>query len=62
MNLPLIRRARAPRSSLHESLESSDDLPDPQGLAAEAITALEAIVGDLREIVALIGQEEGVEA
>ena len=52
----------ASRSSLHESLESSDDLPDPQGLAAEVITALEAIVGDLREIVALIGQEEGVEA
>ncbi len=44
-----------------ESLESSDDLPDPQDLATEAITALEAIVGDLREIVALIEQEEGVE-
>ncbi len=45
-----------------ESLESSDDLPDPQDLATEAITELEAIVGDLREIVALIEQEEGVEA
>lgn len=44
-----------------ESLESSDDLPDPQDLATEAITELEAIVGDLREIVALIEQEEGVE-
>ncbi len=44
-----------------ESLESSDDLPDPQDLATEAITALEAIVGDLRDIVALIEQEEGVE-
>ena len=44
-----------------ESLESSDDLPDPQDLAIEAITELEAIVGDLREIVALIEQEEGVE-
>lgn len=42
-----------------ESLESSDDLPDPQDLATEAITELEAIVGDLREIVALIEQEEG---
>lgn len=44
-----------------ESLESSDDLPDPQDLATEAITELEAIVGDLREIVALIDREEGVE-
>ena len=45
-----------------DSLESSDDLPEPQDLAAEAITELEAIVGDLREIVALIEQEEGVGA
>ena len=37
-----------------ESLESSDDLPDPQDLATEAITELESIVDDLREIVALI--------
>lgn len=44
-----------------ESLESSDDLPEPQDLATEAITELEAIVGDLREIVALIEKEEGVE-
>lgn len=44
-----------------DSLESSDDLPDPQDLATEAITELEAIVGDLREIVALIELEEGVE-
>ncbi|MEQ1902703.1 MAG: hypothetical protein ABL888_00790 [Pirellulaceae bacterium] len=35
--------------------------PDPQDLAPEAITELEAIVGDLREIVALIEQAEGVE-
>jgi type I restriction enzyme M protein len=42
-----------------ESLESSDELPDPQDLATEAITELEAIVGDLREIVALIEKEEG---
>ena len=44
-----------------ESLESSDDLPDPQDLATESITELESFVGDLREIVALIEQEEGVE-
>jgi type I restriction enzyme M protein len=45
-----------------ESLESSDELPEPQDLANEAITELEAIVNDLREIVALIEREEGVEA
>jgi type I restriction enzyme M protein len=44
-----------------DSLENSDELPDPQDLATEAITELEAIVGDLREIVALIEAEEGVE-
>jgi len=46
---------------MDEPLESSDGLPDPQDLATEAITELEAIVGDLREIVALIEQEVGVE-
>ena len=44
-----------------ESLEDSDDLPDPQDLASEAITELEAVVDDLREIVALVEKEEGVE-
>ena len=44
-----------------ESLESSDDLPDPQDLAAAAIVELEAVVDDLREIVALVEKEEGVE-
>jgi type I restriction enzyme M protein len=43
-----------------ESLEDSDDLPEPQELAAEAITELEAIVDSLREIVALVENEEGV--
>jgi len=33
-----------------ESLEDSDDLPDPQILASEAITELEAVVDDLRDI------------
>ena len=42
-----------------ESLESTDDLPEPQDLANEAISELEAIMGDLREIVALIEREEG---
>ena len=45
-----------------ESLEDSDELPDPQDLAAEAITELEAVVDDLREIVALVEKEEAVEA
>ena len=45
-----------------ESLEDSDDLPEPQELAAEAITELEAIVDSLREIVALVEKQEGVEA
>jgi type I restriction enzyme M protein len=44
-----------------ESLEDADSLPEPQDLAAEAITELEAVVDDLREIVRLIEQEEGVE-
>ncbi len=44
-----------------ESLEDSDDLPEPQDLATEAITELEAVVDDLKEIVELLEKEEGVE-
>jgi type I restriction enzyme M protein len=44
-----------------ESLEDSDNLPEPQDLAAEAITELESVVDDLRDIVALLEKEEGVE-
>jgi type I restriction enzyme M protein len=44
-----------------ESLEDSDELPEPQDLAAEAVTELEAVVDDLREIVALVEKEEAVE-
>ena len=44
-----------------ESLEENGDLPEPQDLATEAITELEAVVDDLREIVALVEKEEGVE-
>jgi type I restriction enzyme M protein len=44
-----------------DSLEDSDELPDPQDLAGEAIIELEAVVDDLREIVALVEKEEGVE-
>ena len=41
-----------------ESLEDSDELPEPQDLASEAVTELEAVVDDLREIVALVEKEE----
>ena len=45
-----------------DSLEDSDDLPEPQELATEAVTELEALVDDLREIIALVEKQEGVEA
>lgn len=45
-----------------ESLEDADDLPEPQDLAAEAITELEAVVDDLREIIMLVENEEAVVA
>ena len=44
-----------------ESIEDSDELPEPQDLAGEAVTELEGVVDDLREIMALIEKEEGVE-
>jgi type I restriction enzyme M protein len=43
-----------------ESLEDSDELPEPQDLAGEAITELEAVVDDLKDIVGLLEKEEGV--
>jgi type I restriction enzyme M protein len=45
-----------------DSLEDDDDLPDPQELATEAVTEFEAIVDDLREIIALIEKQEGINA
>lgn len=45
-----------------ESLEDAEDLPEPQDLAAEAITELEAVVDDLKELVTLIEKEEAVAA
>lgn len=44
-----------------ESLEDSDELPEPQDLASEAITELEAVVDDLKDVVELLEKEEGVE-
>lgn len=37
-----------------ETLEDSDELPEPQDLASEAITELEAVVDDLKEVLQLI--------
>lgn len=44
-----------------DSLEDSDELPEPQDLAGEAITELEAVVDNLKDIVELLEKEEGVE-
>jgi type I restriction enzyme M protein len=43
-----------------ESLEGAEDLPEPQDLAAEAITELEAVVDNLEEIISLIEKEEAI--
>lgn len=45
-----------------DSLEDADGLPEPAELAAEAITELEAVVDDLREISALLEKEMGATA
>jgi type I restriction enzyme M protein len=45
-----------------DSLEDGDELPEPQDLASAAIIELEAVVDSLREIIALVEKEEGVEA
>ena len=37
-----------------ESIEDADELPEPQDLASEAITELEAVVDDLKEVLQLI--------
>lgn len=39
-----------------DSLEDADSLPEPQELATEAITELEAVVDDLREVLELLGK------
>jgi len=40
-----------------ESLEENGDLPEPQDLATEAVTELEAVVDDLKEIIDLLENE-----
>jgi type I restriction enzyme M protein len=42
-----------------ESVEDSDDLPEPQELANEAIVELDAVVSDLKTILALLGEKNG---
>jgi type I restriction enzyme M protein len=37
-----------------DSIEDADSLPEPSILATEAITELEAVVDDLREILTLL--------
>jgi type I restriction enzyme M protein len=44
-----------------ESLEDSDEFPEPQDLATEAITELEAAVDNLKDIVELLEKEEAVD-
>ncbi|QHU98939.1 type I restriction-modification system subunit M [Synechocystis sp. CACIAM 05] len=44
-----------------ESLEDADDLPEPDFLASEAITELEAVVDDLRDILALMETDDAEE-
>ncbi|MDN3513309.1 MAG: hypothetical protein NG747_02785 [Candidatus Brocadia sp.] len=40
--------------SKDETIEDADSLPEPQDLAGEAITELEAVVDDLKEVLQLI--------
>ena len=42
-----------------EGLEDPNSLPEPQALAADAITELNACVDELQEILTLIDAEEG---
>lgn len=44
-----------------ESVEENGELPEPEDLATEAITELEAVVDDLREIVALVEKDQSGE-
>ena len=41
-----------------ESIEDADSLPEPNDLATEAIAELEAVVDDLKEIIALLEEKE----
>src|ERR1035438_1831075 len=41
-----------------DSPEDSDELPEPQDLASEAITELESVVDDLKEIITIVEKED----
>jgi len=58
-----LRHERLKSSARSRQLHHRDEQQavQPHYLAAEAITELEAAVDDLREIVALVEKEEGVE-
>ncbi|HEV2173042.1 MAG TPA: N-6 DNA methylase [Nitrospira sp.] len=45
-----------------ESLDDSDELPEPEELATDAIEELEAAVGELNTILTLLENENGTEA
>lgn len=38
-----------------ESAEDADELPEPEELAADAITELKAVVADLEQVLTLLG-------
>jgi type I restriction enzyme M protein len=40
-----------------DTFEENGDIPEPQDLATEAITELEAVVDDLKEIIELLEKE-----
>ena len=44
-----------------ESLENAEDLPEPEVLATEAISELEAVVDDLRDIIQYIDMNGSIE-
>jgi len=42
-----------------DSIEDADSLPEPNDLATEAISELEAVVDSLKEIIALLENSNG---
>jgi type I restriction enzyme M protein len=42
-----------------ESADDADELPEPEELAADAMTELKAVVADLEQVLKLLGQEAG---
>jgi type I restriction enzyme M protein len=42
-----------------DSREDTDDLPEPEDLATEAVAELEAAVGELQKVLAMLGNGNG---